>query len=120
MLFVSAAVVGGILLAYEARPTRLIELGTFAFARAATYEVMNFYAMKMAGVFMITGSTLVIRIGFSPRWIAILGYACVLLLVSSGRDITWIWPVFPLWVLLISISILIDNLRRPDASLTSR
>lgn len=114
MLFVSAAIAGGILLAYEAKPTGLLDSATFTFARAATYEIMNLYAMKMAGVFMITASTLVIRIGFSPRWIALLGYACALLLVFSGRYITWIWPVFPLWVLLISISILIDNMRRPS------
>ena len=31
----------------------------------------------------------------------------------SGRYIEWILMLFPLWVLLVSIYILIDNLRRP-------
>ena len=33
---------------------------------------------------------------------------------GRGRYIDWILLVFPLWVLLISIYILIDNLRRPS------
>jgi hypothetical protein len=50
----------------------------------------------------------------TPRWIAFLGFACALLLLFSGRYIDWILLVFPLWALLISIYILIDNLRRPS------
>ena len=61
---------------------------------------------------MISTSTLAIRTGITPRWIAFLGYALALFLLLSGRYIEWILMVFPLWVLLISIYILIDNLRR--------
>jgi len=50
----------------------------------------------------------------TPRWIAFLGFACALLFLFSGRYIDWILLVFPLWVLLISIYILIDSLRRPS------
>jgi hypothetical protein len=53
-------------------------------------------------------------VSYTPRWIAFLGFACALLLLFSGRYIDWILLVFPLWVLLISIYILIDNLRRPS------
>jgi hypothetical protein len=56
----------------------------------------------------------------TPRWIAFLGFACALLLLLSGRYIDWILLVFPLWVLLISIYILIDNFRRsPQIVVTS-
>jgi MFS family permease len=71
-------------------------------------------AVKMAAVFMISTSTLAIRTRLTPRWIAFLGFAFALLLLFSGRYIGWILLVFPLWVLLISIYILIDNLRRPS------
>jgi hypothetical protein len=90
----------------------LLDSATFTFARAVTYKIMNLYAVKMAGVFMISTSTLAMRTGFTPRWTAFLGFACALLLLFSGRYIEWILMVFPLWVLLISIYILIDNLRR--------
>ena len=112
MLFASAAVMGGIIITYAARPEGLLNSATFTFARAVTYEIMNLYAVKMAAVFMISTSTLTIRTGFAPRWIAYLGFAVALLLLVSGRYIDWILLVFPLWVLLISIYILIDNFRR--------
>ena len=115
MLFASAAVVGGIVIAYSAQSKALLDSATFTFARAATFEIMNIYAIKMAGVFMISASTLAIRTGFISRWLAFLGYALALALLLSGRSIEWILLVFPLWVLLISIHILIDNLRRPSA-----
>ena len=49
MLFASAAVAGGILIAYGASPTAQVNSETYAFARAATYVIMNTYAIKMAG-----------------------------------------------------------------------
>jgi len=51
---------------------------------------------------------------------AFLGYAFALFLLLSGRYIEWILMLFPMWVLLISIYILIDNLRGPpQAAATS-
>jgi hypothetical protein len=120
MLFASAAMAGGIIIAYAAKPAELLGSPTFTFARAATYEIMNLYAFKMAAVFMISTSTLAIRTELFARWIAFLGYAFALFLLLSGRYIERILMLFPLWVLLISIYILIDNLRRrPQAVATS-
>jgi hypothetical protein len=119
MLFASAAVAGGIIVAYAARPEVLLGSPTFTFARAVTYEIMNLYAVKMAAVFMISTSTLAIRTGIIARWIAFLGYALALFLMLSGRYIDWILLVFPLWVLLISIYILIDNLRPPSETMST-
>ena len=114
MLFMSAAMVGGLSSAYTADSSRLIGSPTFTAARAIAYEVMNIYAIKKAGVFMIATSTLALRTRFIPRWIAFLGFAVALLLLLSSRFIEGILLVFPLWVLLISLYILIDNLRRPS------
>jgi hypothetical protein len=61
MLFVSAALAGGILIAYSASPTALLDSETYSFARAATFVIINTYAIKMAGVFMITTGTLFLR-----------------------------------------------------------
>ena len=117
ILFASAAIGGGITIAYTAKPTELRDSSTFTFARAASYEIMNLYAVKMAAVFMISTSTLAIRTGIIARWLAFLGYAFALFLLLSGRYIEWILMLFPIWVLLISIYILIDNLRRsPQAA----
>ncbi len=115
MLFFSAAVAGGLIIAHTAEPERLLGSATFALGRAITYEIMNVYAIKMAGVFMIVTSTLALRTGFLARWIAFLGYLLALLLLFSGRHIEGILIVFPVWVLLISFYILVDNHRRVAA-----
>ena len=67
----------------------------------------------MAGVFMIATSTLALRTGFIARWIAFLGYALAVLLLLSRRNVEGILLVFPLWVLLVSLYILVGNLREP-------
>ena len=119
MLFASAAIAGGILIAYGASPTALVGSEMYAFARAATYVILNTYAIKMAGVFMISTATLFLRTRVTPRWMALLGYALALLLLVSISRVSGIIVVFPLWILLISIYILIENYRRgPDTAVS--
>ena len=113
MLFLVATFVGGILIAFEAKPEELIGSATFHFARAAVYVTINVYMVKMACVFMITTSTIALRTAIAPRWLAIFGFALALLLLFGSYFISWSFFVFPVWVALISISILLDNLRRP-------
>ena len=112
MLFTAAAIAGAILTAFVAAPEQLINSATFHFARAAAYNIANIYMIKMAGVFMITTSTVAIYTGFAPRWLAVLGYFLSALLLLGSYYIRWSFVVFPLWVLLISISILAKNLQR--------
>jgi hypothetical protein len=64
----------------------------------------------MAGVFMITTSTISPRTRIFPRWMAVFGYVLAVVLLLSVGTIEWIPLVFPLWVLLISLHILIQNL----------
>jgi hypothetical protein len=112
MLFASAAVSGGVLRMYGATPGMLIESGLYTYGRTVTYEIMNVYAMKMAGVFMISTSTLSLRTGIMPRWMAYLGFLLALFLLFSLGFFYWAPLVFPLWVLLISVYILLTNFRR--------
>jgi hypothetical protein len=113
MLFAAAAIGGAVVLvASSAEPNELINSSTFRFARAATYIVMNVYAIKMAGVFMISISTVVIYTKVAPRWIAFLGYILACILLIGSYYISWSFAVLPLWVFLVSIYILIDNLGR--------
>jgi hypothetical protein len=67
-------------------------------------------------VFMITTCTLAIRTGILPRWMVFLGYGLALLLLLSSGYLSWAPLVFPLWVLLISVHILLANLRPKPAS----
>ena len=79
--------------------------------------ILNTYAIKMAGVFMISTATLFLRTRVTPRWMALMGYALALLLLMTISHLSGIILVFPLWILLISIYILIENYRRgPDTA----
>jgi hypothetical protein len=78
---------------------------------------MNVYTMKMAGVFMISTSTMSLRLGIVPRWMALLGLMLALFLLLSLGTVSWAPLVFPLWVLLVSVHILLSNLARSDAPL---
>ena len=111
MLFAAAAVIGAVVLvATISAPHELTSSATFRFARAASYIIVNVYAIKMAAVFMISTSTVVIRTGIAPRWIAFLGFVLALILLVGSFFISWSFAVLPFWVFLISVYILIDNL----------
>jgi hypothetical protein len=119
MLFVSAGIAGGIISIFGAAPGLLIESGLYTFGRTVTYEIMNVYTMKMAGVFMISSCTLSLRTGIFPRWMAYLGLVLALFLLFSLGFFYWAPLIFPLWVLLISVHILWANLRGPKSEPTS-
>jgi hypothetical protein len=115
MLFASAATAGGVITAFQTMPQQVIDTGLYGYGRATTYELMNTYAIKMAGVFMISSCTLFVRLKLAPRWMVFLGYALALFLLLSIGFVSWISLVFPLWTLLISVYILIENFRRKAA-----
>ena len=112
MLFTGAAIIGAILIAFAMQPQELIGSATFHFARAAAYIMVNVYMIKMASVFMTTTSTLAIYTGIAPRWLAVLGIVLALILLFGSFYISWSFLVFPLWVFLLSASMLRDSLRR--------
>jgi MFS family permease len=116
MLFCFAAVAGGMAVLCQSNAANLMDANVFAFARAMTQQIIKVYGMRMAGVFMMLTSTLAIRAGIFPRWIAFLGYAlAALLMISLGR-VQWISLVFPLWVLLLSVYILIAGEKTENLS----
>jgi hypothetical protein len=111
-LFTSAAAIGAIILAFAADPSNLIDPAAFRFARTLAYNVANIYMVKMAGVFMISTSTVVVYTEIAPRWVAFLGFVLALLLLFGSVYFSWIFVVFPFWVFLISVCLLADKYRR--------
>ena len=118
MFFAAAAVSGAMILVLNASPKLMVESGAYAFGRAISAQVMNVFALKMAGVFMVSTATLAMRTHTLPRWITLPGYALAGLLLLSSRFVDWLPLVFPLWVLVLSLYILVENLRgtKPGAA----
>ena len=51
----------------------------------------------------------------TPRWLAIGGYVVAVVLLIRSYYLDWSILVFPLWVLLVSICILLDKEKEPLA-----
>jgi hypothetical protein len=111
MMFVSAALAGSLLSTYAIIPAQLVDSGIYTFGRAIMWQISNIYAIRMAGVFMISLGTIWVRTHTMPRWLVFLTYGLALvLLVSIGYSL-WVTLIFPGWVLIISVYILALNLR---------
>src|SRR5262249_51783364 len=114
MIFTSAALAGGLIRVLISAPEILVQTGTYALGRAQIYQTMNVYGIKMAGLFMFSTSTILLRTAIFPRWIPYLGYLLGTVLLLSIGTIAWIPLVFPAWVLLISVAILVENPSVPE------
>jgi len=99
-LFVAASIVGAMLITNATAPSIFPGSPEFRLARSFAYYLTSAFSLKMAGVFIVTASTLVLRTGFTARWTAIIGY------LLAGI-------MFPVWVFIISANILIEEFRRP-------
>jgi hypothetical protein len=66
--------------------------------------------MKMAGVFRASTCTIGVRSAIFPRWVAIISYACALVLLVVIANWKWIALVFPFWMLLVSMQMLVTDL----------
>ena len=115
MLFAAAAVVGAIIIAFHSAPEALIDSATFHFGRGLAYGMVNIYVVKTASIFMITTSTIALYTQLTPRWLAIGGYVVAVVLLIGSYYLDWSILVFPLWVLLVSICILLDKEKEPVA-----
>jgi hypothetical protein len=96
MLFAAAAVIGRDCagrFCFHAAGTD--EFSHLPLARAAAYIIANVYAIKMAAVFMISTSTVVIRTGIAPRWIAFLGFLLAMILLIGSFFMSWSIAVLP-------------------------
>jgi hypothetical protein len=91
----------------------MVESGMFTYSRAVMYQILNIYAIRMAGLFMISLGTIWLRTGLMHRGWALLTYALALGLLLSISYSLWVTLIFPGWVLVVSVYILILNLRQP-------
>ena len=113
MLFVLAALFGS-LVAVAALHRGHPPLAVWQLGRVTVYNLTTTYAMRMAAVFTISASTIALRLELHHRAIAWFGYLVGLLLLVTATTVPWIEMVFPVWVLLVSVNILVRTYRRQD------
>jgi hypothetical protein len=111
MSFASTAIAGAVLIAYALEPDLLLGSGTYVLARAMIYKFNNVYALRMAGMHMTVLGTIWVRTKVMPWWLAVTTYVLALVLIVGIGYTPWLTMVFPAWVFLISVYILVMNYR---------
>ena len=112
MIFVAGAVAGGLLAEAGEKSQSLFASGAWGTGRRVTSELMTEFAMRMAGVFVIATSMILLRTGAAPRWLALAGFALAVVLLATVNFTPWIGLLFPAWVLAISLHMLLAAARR--------
>jgi len=116
MVFISMAIAAGFChLQHDRGETP--DYTVIYFGRALMLDISNVYALRMAGVTMISLATIWIRTAIMPRWLVVVtirwpGSA------GGGELQPWITLVFPAWVFLISLFILWVQFKHPMDSIS--
>lgn len=111
MLFVAMAIAGGILVTASGAVEE-VDRKIVGFGREVMLQISNVYALRMAGVFMISLATIWLRTGIMPRWVVVITYLVALVLLFVVTLSVWVTLVFPAWVCVISCLILLVSFRR--------
>jgi hypothetical protein len=119
MTFASAAIAGAIMAGYAVAADQLTDSGILIFGRALMYTLMNVYAVRMAGVFMISLGTIWFQSRAVPRLFVFATYALALSLLLAIGFSLWIVLIFPAWVFVISVYILRETWRGEQAEAES-
>jgi hypothetical protein len=109
-LFASAALTRGLMVSVSLEKFEATR-DTYAIGRTVTYSLVNVFAIKMGAAFIFATSALAKRAAVLPAWLAYAGYAVGNVLLFVIKDFAWIELLFPLWVLLVSGHILLDDFR---------
>jgi hypothetical protein len=109
MLFTAAAAAQGVVNAFGMESRLLQESDAYRVSRGTVYGLMNPFGIRMAAVFMFVTSSLGLQTGFLARWVAVTGFLCGAVLLVIITDFAWVAVLFPFWVLLVSIRMLVKS-----------
>jgi hypothetical protein len=114
LLYLATFIAGAVAMAAPAVGSAAMDNGVVDRA-AATLTVGTTSAMlliigpRLQAVFMLTTSTLILRTRVMPNWLAYFGYATGILLFLFPIVAQPVGIVFPLWVLVVSVTIAVTH-----------
>jgi hypothetical protein len=112
VLLVAEAMITGVVLTATASNTTLAATPPdwWAVTRNISGQMIQ-AALQMAGVFTTATSTLLLRTGAAPRWLAVIGTGLSFVLIVGPFFTKWVGLLFVLWILSLSIDILFTTRR---------
>jgi hypothetical protein len=111
ILFTAAAVMGSALFVYSETPD--ISRDTLRMALVLASTLLGTFGARMAAVFTLSVTTIGLRTQLVPRWLSVIGILCAVALVLTPPAPKLTQLVFPLWVLVLSLHILVVSMRSP-------
>ena len=111
MLFTAAAAMGSVLVVYSRSPSISSDAVRLGLVFASTLLVT--FGARMAAVFTLSVTAVGLRTGLVPLWLSIIGVICAVALVLTPPAPKLTQLVFPLWVLILSLHILVVSMQSP-------
>jgi hypothetical protein len=112
LLFMWGAVLGAMLSIPTLSGGGLVSRDVYLFGYALINQIIGNYAWRIAGVYMTAIAALWTRTRLMPRWLTLITYILALGFLLAAERIREARFIFPTWVFVVSVYILILNYRR--------
>ena len=112
MMFVWGAIIGALFGTYAASTVLAVDSDVVRFGFAVMNQILGNYALRMSSVYMLSIASIWTRTGMMPRWLSIVTFVVALgflLFAGAFREVRFLFPV---WVFVVSVYILVSNYRR--------
>jgi hypothetical protein len=107
LLFAGVAAAGATALLMDLTHAPLSSVGTARALSGLGYGLIFVYAIRGAGMYAITTTTLLRKAGVLSRGVAVVGYVAAAVLLVSTTFNPLVVLVFPAWVLVVSVEVLV-------------
>ena len=111
ILFTAAAMMASALSVYSDSPN--ISRDTLRLELVFASTLLVTFGARMAAVFTLSVTMIGLRTQLVPRWLSVIGVACAVALVLTPPAPKLTQLVFPIWVLILSLHILVVSIRSP-------
>jgi len=112
---VSAAILAAPAVALTILETGAVDGATATLAWGFAAALVLVVAPRIQAVFVFTTSTIILRSAVLPRWLALFGYVVGVILLTVPLITQPTGVGFPVWVLVVSVTILLSRPRNDDA-----
>jgi hypothetical protein len=112
LLFIWSAIFAALMRTSSLAAIGLADDDVYVFGFALMNRIIGDYTLRMAGVYMMAIGTLWTRSGIMPRWLAIITYVLALGFLLAASWVREARFIFPVWVFVVSIYILVLNYRQ--------
>lgn len=112
LLFVWGGTAGALFGTLLANSEQVVDNDVYIFGFGLMNEIIGNYALRMGGAYMMSIGTIWTRSGQMPRWLSIVTFILALGFLLFANRVREARYLFPGWVLVVSIYILILNYRQ--------